>query len=139
MQFAVRALSLLLIVWLTAVASFPPCCWSMASAHDHQVQQNASPTDFQPQAHHHHNSADSAVSATLAAVMSPIPIDNCDTESIEAVATTRVTLSCVDLHAAGARSVDGVVPKAAALVAKRSDSAPPGKLSGSAFLNPLRI
>ncbi len=137
MQFAVRALSLLLIVWLTAAASFPPCCWSMASAHDHQVRQNASPTDFQPQAHHHHDSADSAVPATGAAVMSPIPIHNCDTEWVEAVATTRVTLSCVDLHAAGA--VDVVVPKAAALVAKRSDSAPPGKLSGSAFLNPLRI
>jgi len=75
----------------------------------------------------------------LAAVMSPIPIHNCDTESIEAVATTRVTLSCVDLHAAGASSVDVVVPKAAARVARRSDSAPPGQLSGAAFLTPLRI
>jgi hypothetical protein len=139
MQFSVRALSLPLIVWLTAAASFPPCCWSMAGAHEHQVQQNASPADFQPQAHHHHDSADSAVSETGAAVVSPIPIHPCNTESVEAVATTRVILSCPDLHAAGASSVDVVVPKATALAAKRSDSAPPGKLSGSAFLNPLRI
>jgi hypothetical protein len=138
MQFAVRALSLLLIVWLTAVASFPPCCWSMASAHDHPARHSASPTEFQPHAHHHHDSADSAVPATGAAVVSPIPVHNCDAESAEVVATTRVTLSCIDLRAAGASSMDAVVPQASAL-AERSDSAPPGKLSGSAFLNPLRI
>jgi len=139
MQFAVRALSLLLIVWLTAVASFPPCCWSMASAHDHPARHSASPTEFQPHAHHHHDSADSAVPATGAAVVSPIPVHNCDAESAEVVATTRVTLSCVDLRAARASLMDAVVSQAAALGAERSDSAPPGKLSGSAFLNPLRI
>ena len=139
MQFAVRALSLLIIVWLTAVASFPPCCWSMASAHDHPARHSASPTEFQPHAHHHHDRADSAGSATGVAVISPIPVHNCDAESAEVVATTRVPLSCVDLRAAGASSMDAVVPQASALGAERSGSAPPGKLSGSAFLNPLRI
>jgi hypothetical protein len=139
MQFAVRALSLLLIVWLTASASFPPCCWSMANARDHQAQHNASRTDFHADAHHHHDNADSAVPATRASLMSPIPAHNCDRESVEAVATTRVTLSSVGLRAAGASSVDAVVPQAAALGAERSDSSPPGRLSGSAFLNPLRL
>jgi hypothetical protein len=139
MQFAVRALSLLLIVWLTAAASFPPCCWSMASAHDHPARHDASRTDFHADAHHHHDNADSAMPATRAAVMSPIPAHNCHTESVEAVATTRVTLSCVGLRAAGSSSVDAVVPQDAALGAERSDYSPPGILSGSAFRNPLRL
>jgi hypothetical protein len=71
--------------------------------------------------------------------MSPNPTHNCDTESVEAVATTRVSLSCVGLRAAGASSVDALVPQDAALGAERSDSSPPGTLSGSAFLNPLRL
>jgi hypothetical protein len=137
MTFAVRALSSLLIVWLTAAASIPLCCWSISSAHSHQEQQEAS--TVHQHAHHHHGGADSAVSTTAAPVMSAMPAHDCDTESVEAVVTTRPSLSFADMRAADAIFAEVVVPHVSATGSERSDSAPPGGLPGSAFLNPLRV
>jgi hypothetical protein len=142
MNAAVRALSSLLIVWLAAAASFPPCCWSMTGAHDHQAQQDVSASHFQPPEqhhHHHHGNPDPALSAETAQVMSAIPAHDCDRHSAEAVATPRASFSFVDLRAFGATSADVVVPQIAATWTERSDPAPPGGSFGSAFLSPLRI
>jgi hypothetical protein len=138
MNAAVRALSLLLIVWIPAAASFPLCCWSMASAHDHHARQDASAIPVQPHAHNH-GSRDSAVLGASAPTLSAIPVHDCDTQFMEAVATPRVSLSSTNLHSADAVCVNAIVMQASAAWRERSDSAPPGASSGSAFLNPLRI
>jgi hypothetical protein len=138
MQFAVRALSLLLIVWLTAAASFPPCCWSMASAHDHQAPEQASASPDRQHQHHHHGSDVVAPSAE-APLISAIPAHICDTESVEALATPRTLLSFVGLLAERATSAGVVTAQTSATGGERPDSVPPGSSPGSAFLNPLRI
>jgi hypothetical protein len=138
MNAAVRALSLLLIVWIGAGASFPLCCWSMASAHDHHARQDASAIPVQLHAHHH-GSRDSAAPGASAPTLLATPVHDCHTQSMQAVATPRVSLSSTDLHSADAICVDPVVMQASAAWREGSDSAPPGGTSGSAFLNPLRI
>jgi hypothetical protein len=139
MQFAVRALSLLLIVWLTAAASFPPCCWSMASANDHQAPEHASAPSAQPHQHHHPDSSDVVVPSSEAPLMSAIPAHSCETEPVEALAPTRTLLPFAGLLAAGAASADIVTLQVPATLDERSDSVPPGGSPGSAFLSPLRI
>jgi hypothetical protein len=137
MTFAVRALSLFLTVWLTATAAFPPCCWSMASAHDHQTQQEATAGTDQSHDHQHHDSTDSAAPASVP-VMSAVPAHDCDTASAEAVATPRTPLSFADLRAM-CDSIDIAVPQPSVRFVVHPDYAPPGASSASAFLNPLRI
>ena len=142
MTAAVRAFSVWLVVWLTAVASFPPCCWSMANAHEHQGPNNVSSgSHFQspePQ-HHHHGSARPAGPAQAVPAMSARPAHGCDTDSAEAVATPRAAHSRVDMRAARATAAVDAVPQVSAPLAVRSDFGPPGASPGSAFLNPLRI
>ncbi|HEY0284112.1 MAG TPA: hypothetical protein VGC23_01900 [Vicinamibacterales bacterium] len=138
MDAAVRSLSLWLIVWIATAASFPLCCWSMAGAHDHHARQDASAIPVQLHAHHHGN-GDSAALGASAPALSAIPAHDCHTQSMEAVATPRVSLSSTDLHCANAICVDPVVTQASAAWREGSDSAPPGSISASAFLNPLRI
>jgi hypothetical protein len=138
MNAAVRALSLLLTAWLTVAASFPPCCWSMAGAHDHQTRQPASTTSVQPHAHHHGN-AESASLGASARALSAIPPHECETRSMEAVATPRASLSSIDLRSGDAQWAYPVVAPVSSAWRERSDAAPPGSCSDSAFLNPLRI
>jgi hypothetical protein len=138
MNVAVRALNLLLIVWLTASASFPPCCWSMVSAHDHQARPTAAPGNVQSHDHHHHDMADSAVPAAPVPAVSPIAHD-CDTAFIEAVTTPRTSFSSVDFRPTGAGSANLVVTQVSVTWRERRNSDPPGGSSRTAFLNPLRL
>ena len=139
MTSAVRVVTLLLIVWLTAAASFPPCCWSMASAHDHQAQQKDAAAHPLSHDHHHEGGADLPGPEELTETMSAVPPHSCDIESAEAVATTRVAMSLRDLRAAEATYARVVTPHVALTWHAHLDSAPPDDSPGSAFLNPLRI
>jgi hypothetical protein len=136
MQFAVRALSLLLIVWLTAAASFPPCCWSMAIAHDQVPEQASAPLDQPHQ--HHHGSGDVVAPSPDAPLISAIPA-RCESESVEALVTPRTPLSVAGLLAACATPADVLTPPASARSSERRYAAAPSISPGSAFLNPLRI
>jgi len=138
MTLAVRALSVFLTVWLTAAASFPPCCWAMANAHDHRAPQEAAASPVRSHDHHHHGT-NVSTAPTAALAVSAVPAHDCDTEPAEAVATPRAPLSSVDLRAATEISAAGMAPHASASRVDLSVFAPPGALSDSAFLNPLRI
>jgi hypothetical protein len=138
MTLAVRALSVLLIVWPTTAASFHPCCWSTASAHDHHVQKLAS-TANDTHHHHHDGSSDVVARSADASLMSAPPADNCDTASIEALVTPRTVLSFVVMLGARAASADVVTPQIRATLNEQSKSVPPGGSPGSAFLSPLRV
>lgn len=140
MKFAVRALCMFLTVWLPAAAALPLCCWSIAYAHDHQARGKHTGSDPPHAAqHHHHESADSAAPAETPSALVAIPAYDCDRDSAEAIATTRPAKSPADMRAAAATAADVVVPQLPTHVAARSDLAPPGASSDSAFLNPLRI
>jgi hypothetical protein len=139
MTFAVRALSLLLIMWLAAAASFPPCCWAIAGAHDDHAQQQASAPSPDMHEHHHDGGTDVVAAPADFPLMSAASAHNCDTESVEALVTPRTQLSFVGLPAARAASAGIFTPQVSAACADRSDVVPPGASPGSAFLNPLRL
>jgi hypothetical protein len=138
MPLAVRALSLLLIVWFTTAASFPPCCWSIAGAHDHHAQKQASAPSIEAHGHHHDGSDLVALSVD-APLMSATPAHNCDTAAVEALVTPRTLLSFIVLLGACAPSADIVALQVPATWCEQSESVPRGGSPASAFLNPLRI
>jgi hypothetical protein len=139
MQFAVRALSVFLTVWLTAAAAFPPCCWSMTYAHEHSETQDRSMGDAATDEHHHHGSAESVAPSTTSSVLSSIPAYDCDTESADAATITSAPRLPADAGVAGERASDVVVPPELARAFTRADLSPPGTTFSAAFLNPLRI
>ena len=139
MTFAVRALSLFLTVWLTAAAAFPPCCWSMTYAHEHQETPDGSRSDAAAAEHHHHGSADSVAPSGTASVLSSVPAYDCDTESADAATITSAPRPPADARVAGDTSVDMVAPPVSAHMFARGALSPPGTSSGAAFLSPLRI
>jgi hypothetical protein len=134
----VRALSLFLTVWTTAVAAFPPCCWSMAVAHEHQPQEVAAPSAASSHEHHHHSSAEPAAPATALSV-SAVPAHDCDTDAAEAIATPRPSRSSIDHRMVIAAPAAFTMPHASALRSSLIEIAPPGTSFDSAFLNPLRV
>lgn len=139
MQCAVRALSLFLTVWLTAASAFPPCCWSMTYAHEHQETPDGSGSDARTAEHHHHGSAGSVAPSGTTSVLSSIPAYDCDTASAEAATLTSAARLTAHAGLAGERASDVVVPPVSRRVFARADLSPPGTSSSAAFLNPLRI
>lgn len=140
MKLAVRALSLFLTVWLTAVAAFPPCCWSMTYAHQHQEMPDSSRSGASSAEHHHHDgSAESVAAAGSTSVLSSFPTYDCDTAFADAATITSAAKSPSDAHMAGDTAVDIVAPPTSTHVVARADLSPPGATFSSAFLNPLRI
>src|SRR5688500_18272594 len=108
MTFAVRALSMLLIVWLTTAAAFP-CCWSIAGAHDHHAQEKASAS---PEAHPHHHDDGSDLTAAPAELplISAAPVRTCDADSVKPLLTHRTQVPSAGRLAARAGSADIVTP-----------------------------
>ena len=139
MTFAVRALSVFLTVWLTAAAAFPPCCWSMTYAHEHQETPDGSRSDAAAAEHHHHGSADSVAPSGTTSVLSSVPAYDCDTESVDAATITSAARPPADARLAGDSAVDVVAPPVSARMFARADLSPPGTSSSAAFLSPLRI
>jgi hypothetical protein len=138
MNAAIRGLSLLLLLWFTATAAVPACCWSSVG-HGHQPQQHAPSSSVEQHAHHHHDAdVGSDVSAPIAEI-SPLRAHDCAAELVPAIATARPVLSFADVRAAFGLSSDALVPRVSAASADRLESAPPGRSRGAAFLNPLRI
>ena len=136
MRFAVRSSCALLAVWLTAAASLPACCWSIAYAHDHQTTQGAASSSAAE--HHHHAAGDAAAEASQTPTVYGPAKPQCDAESADVVVTTgRPTR--IDVRAALAFAPVIMVPQSSASLAALSDPAPPGAPPDSAFLNPLRI
>ena len=140
MTFAVRVLSVFLAVWLTAAAAFPPCCWSMAYAHEHQQTPDTAAGHATPSEHHHghHESDDSDAVAGTASVLSSIHAYDCDAEFDDAAATPGVVKRAL-MRPAAEGAADFVVPTISAHYASRSNTSPPGSTVTSAFLKPLRI
>jgi hypothetical protein len=138
MTTAVRTLSLFLTVWMTAVAAFPPCCWSMTVAHEHQAQEAAAPSAARSHDHHHHGSAEPAAPAEALPV-SAVPAHDCDTEGSEAIATPRPARSSIDHRMVIAAPVAFAMPHESSLHPSLIETAPPGTSFDSAFLNPLRV
>ena len=137
MSFGVRSLCSVLIVWLATYAAVPPCCWSMSEAYGHPAQQ-AEHAARAHDHHHHHDGDAPAVQTTATANVSPTALPGCDTATIDAVVTTRDSLSLADTI--GNRVFfDTAVPHARPAWTNRCAFAPPGGTSGFAFLNPLRI
>lgn len=138
MTCAVRALSIFLTVWMTAAAAFPPCCWSMTVAHEHQVPQEAAPRAAPSHDHHHHGSSEPAAPAEVLTV-SAVPVHDCDTESAEAIARSRPSHSSIDLRVVMAAPTGFTMPHASAPRAGVPEFAPPAAPFDSAFLRPLRV
>lgn len=140
MAFTVRALSVFLTVWLAAAGAFPPCCWSMGSAHEHQQPGDVASGDPAPAAHHHdhHGSGDSDAVEVSESAVSPSPVHDCDADRINAAATTGVVKRAA-VRPAAEKAARFVAPTVAARETARSDSAPPHATLNSAFAGPLRI
>jgi hypothetical protein len=136
MTFSIRAVSVLLVVWLGAAASFHPCCWSI-NAHGHQAQQEA--PAVRQHTHHHHGAADSSVSVTTAPVIAATAADECDRESLQAVLTTRAFVPFDVMRESELTFANLVTLQVSPIRGERSDAAPPGCSPGAAFLNPLRV
>ena len=136
MTFAIRAINLLFIVWLTAAASLPPCCWSMTGTHDHQAQHEAPAMD--QHTHHHHEAPDSAVS-TAATVLTATTAHDCDAESVQAFLTTRAFVPLDATRTADLEFANVVAAHVSTIWCACADPAPPGGSPGSAFLSPLRV
>ena len=140
MTFTVRALSVFLAMWLTAASAFPPCCWSMSSAHAHQPVPDSAPSDAATSAEHHHNhhgNDDSDAVGGAAPALSSIAAYDCDAELADAAATMAVVKRAA-LRPMAESAADFVVPISAHAVAG-SNTSPPGSTFTSAFLSPLRI
>lgn len=140
MTFAVRALSVFLTVWLTAAAAFPPCCWSMASAHAHQPTADRAPGAGTSAGHHHdhHGRGDANTAAGTVSVVSAVPADDCDAEFADA-ATTMGAVKRAALRPAPQSAAAFVLPAVSGPDVASPDSSPPGASFTSAFLSPLRI
>jgi hypothetical protein len=139
MKLAVRALSLFLTVWLTAATAFPPCCWSMTYAHEHQETSDGSRDDAAAAEHHHHGTADTVAASATSFVLSAIPAYDCDTESADAATITSVPRLPIHAGLASERASDVVVPALSTRAFAHADLSPPGTSSSAAFLSPLRI
>ena len=140
MTIAVRALSLFLTVWLTAAAAFPPCCWSMAYAHEHQQTPDVARSDATSAEHHHDHpgSGDTRAVRGTESVLSSMSAYNCDVEFADS-ATTLSSVQRGAMHPTAESAVDFVVQTRSARDIPRSDTSPPGSTFPSAFLSPLRI
>ena len=140
MTFAVRALSLFLVVWLTVTAAIPACCWSMAYAHEHEQASDIPPSDAMSGEHHHdhHENVDSGALDGTAPVLSSISGYNCDAEFADAATILRGAQPTA-LRPIAEGAVDSLVPALSAHDVPRSDTSPPGSTFTSAFLSPLRI
>src|SRR5688572_21200675 len=114
MTCAIRALSLFLTVWMTAVAAFPPCCWTMTVAHEHQPQEVAEPSAAPSHDHQHHSSAEPAAPAAALSV-SAVPAHDCDTDGVEAIVTSRPSWSSIDHRMVIGAPVAFPMPHASAL------------------------
>lgn len=139
MQLAVRALSLFLTVWLTAATAFPPCCWSMTYAHEHQQAPDSSRSDASSAEHHHHQGTASIAADGTTSVLSALPVYGCNTEPADAATITSAARLPADARPAGKTAVDFDLPPISTHVVAPADLSPPGATSSSAFLNPLRI
>jgi len=139
MTYAVRALCVLLTVWLGVAGSLPTCCWSLIDAHDHGASERSDASQVQASEHHHHGVGDSTAAAAPASSLSPVPERDCSTTSDTAVLTAGTAASLVGVRAIAADATDVAVPQPRALLARRSDHAPPGGSFSAAFLNPLRV
>jgi hypothetical protein len=140
MTFAVRALSVFLTVWLTAAGAFPPCCWSMPSAHAHQQAAAGAPIDATPAAHHHehHGTGDADTDAGPESVVSALAASDCDAAFADA-ATTTGAVKRAALRPALSNTDASILPSTSGHDGARSDTSPPGSSFPSAFLSPLRI
>ena len=134
MTVSIRAISVLLIAWLTA-APLSPCCWPTSTAHRDQAKQEAPAGQHM---HHHHGAPDVAVSTT-APVMRAAAVDECGTESLQAVLTTRAFVPSDVMRKTDLTFANAVALQMSLIRSARSDAAPPGCSPGAAFLNPLRV
>src|SRR5687767_2427683 len=112
MTRAVRALSLFLTVWVTAVAAFPPCCWSMTVAHEHQPQAVAAASVAPSHDHHHHHGSAQPSVPTAAQSVSAVPAHDCDTKGADAIATSRPSRLSIDHRVVIAAPVAFTMPLA---------------------------
>lgn len=136
MRFAVRALSVFLIGWLTASAAFSPCCWSMTYGQAHHAPQADAST---PHEHHHHDNRDLGAPASAMAIASAGAEGDCDVEPVDAIGAAGTTHLRAGLRAAVAVATALAAPQVITLIVQRPDLGPPGPSSSSAFLSPLRI
>jgi hypothetical protein len=139
MTCAVRALCVLLTVWLGVAGSLPTCCWSLIEAHDHAASQRSDANQPQASEHHHHGIGESTAAAAPASSLSAVPERDCGTTSDTAFLTTGTAASLIGMRAIAADATDVAVPQPTALLARRSDHAPPGGSFSAAFLNSLRV
>lgn len=138
--FAVRALSMFLAVGLTAASAFPPCCWSMSSAHGHLQSPDSVPSDAASVEHHHdhHGSADSDTGVDTASTVSAVPAYDCNAEFVDTATTTGVVKRTA-LRQAPQSAAAFFRPTLSRHDVAPSDASPPGASVTSGFLSPLRI
>jgi hypothetical protein len=138
MRYTVRAFHAFLAVWLTVTTALPPCCWSMGSAHDHQ----ASATQLnhvQAQGHHHHATHDAIPITVPASTITATHADDCDAQSLGAMTTTRTNVVHAPERTTESRDPVDVDDRASIASIWPHNLSPPGSLTESAFLSPLRI
>jgi hypothetical protein len=138
MRVTVRVLSAYLTAWLMVAAAFPPCCWSMASYHNHHPQSASVDASAAPHTHHSGHMPGSATTSPSSSVIRQDVRQPCDAAPADAVATSTASLSRTDVP----RMVpvtEAREPHSSRTYAHPPDLSPPCASSGSAFLNPLRI
>lgn len=142
MTVAIRALTIFLSLWLTAATAFPPCCWSMGDAHEHQQAPDIAQSHAASNEHHHdHHGGDDPnpdVVGTAVPAPSMIPSYDCDATLADTAMTAGVVTRAV-LRPTGTDASASVVPTVSAHEVAGSDTSPPGAAVNSAFLSPLRI